>query len=91
MPIIRYKIDDNNTALSLVSIIKITEPNPFGLGWLFPGTAEIAKVGRFKKKSAFLDNAHSESIEQQYLETNSPSIHDKLIKEFEKRVIKRLK
>lgn len=92
-----YEVDDNRTALSLVNMLKVSD-NTGLLGKIFPGTEEVAKVGRFKKKNAFLDNTQSTPIndiapinEIHYRVTQDSLADKKLIKEFEKRVVKKLK
>ncbi|MDH6308405.1 hypothetical protein M2451_000716 [Dysgonomonas sp. PFB1-18] len=89
-----YENTDGNTTLVLKNIFNISE-NTGLLGKIFPGTADIAKVRRFQKKSAYIDNIKTISApvddRRIIVKQDTISKNNKLIKEFEKRIIKKIK
>jgi len=86
-----YENPDNSTVLELKNISNISYHTGL-LGKIFPGTDESAKLGRFQTKSAYIDNTKNIPIDENN-EGQQDSVlnNNKLIKEFEKRIVKRLK
>lgn len=91
-----YELDDNTTQLSL-SEIKNFKYYAGILNKLFPGTDEIAKVGKFKKKNGLLDNTEQTSLkyinnQDMYVSEIKSDSGDlkKLVREFEKRIVNKL-
>jgi len=87
-----YENQDSTTMLELKNIINISE-NTGILGAIFPGKTQAAKIDKYIKKAAYIDNSENTPFSDNHIRYVNDTAFDnnKLVKQFEKRLVKKLR